>query len=132
MAIVAMRHLRLIGLQAEREEMRRHSEIGYRIALSSVDLLHIAEWILRHHEWWDGSGYPIGLVGSDIPLECRILSIVDAYDAMTSDRPYRKAMPATEAVAELRKFSGSQFDPELLDPFCSLLRNQGLLCDETR
>lgn len=118
--------------EAEREEMRRHSEIGYRIALSSVDLLHIAEWILRHHEWWDGSGYPIGLAGADIPLECRILSIVDAYDAMTSDRPYRKAMPAAEAVAELRKFSGIQFDPDLLEPFCNLLRNQGMLCDETR
>ena len=118
--------------EVEREEMRRHSEIGYRIALSSVDLLHIAEWILRHHEWWDGSGYPIGLVGEEIPLECRILSIVDAYDAMTSDRPYRKAMPAVEAMAELRKFSGSQFDPELLEPFSNLLRHQGLLRDETR
>ena len=112
---------------AEREEMSRHSEIGYRIALSSVDLLHIAEWILRHHEWWNGSGYPIGLAGTDIPLECRILSIADAYDAMTSDRPYRKALPAVEAVAELRNFSGIQFDPDLLDPFCELLREQGLL-----
>jgi len=113
--------------ETEREEMRRHSEIGYRIALSSVDLLHIAEWILRHHEWWDGSGYPIGLAGRSIPRECRILSIVDAFDAMTSDRPYRKAMPVELAVKELRKFSGKQFDPELLDPFCDLLRKKGLL-----
>ena len=116
--------------EVEREEMRRHSEIGYRIALSSVDLLHIAEWILRHHEWWDGSGYPIGLVGSDIPLECRILSIVDAYDAMTSDRPYRKAMSAAKAIAELRKFAGIQFDPDLLEPFCRVLQRQTLLPEE--
>ena len=112
---------------AEREEMRRHSEIGYRIALSSVDLLHIAEWILRHHEWWDGSGYPLGLSGAKIPLECRILAIVDAYDAMTSDRPYRKAMSVEEAVIELRKFAGIQFDPDLLEPFCELLQQHNLL-----
>ncbi|MBP2666485.1 MAG: diguanylate cyclase with sensor, partial [Firmicutes bacterium] len=107
---------------AEREEMKRHSEIGYRIALSSVDLLHIAEWILRHHEWWDGSGYPIGLAGADIPLECRILSIADAFDAMTSDRPYRKAMPINNAIQELKKCSGKQFDPALVDVFCELLQ----------
>ncbi|HWR28974.1 MAG TPA: HD domain-containing phosphohydrolase [Negativicutes bacterium] len=115
--------------EMEREEMRRHSEIGYRIALSSVDLLHIAEWILRHHEWWDGSGYPLGLAGETIPLECRILSIVDAFDAMTSDRPYRKAMSVEAAVRELQKFAGIQFDPELLGPFCELLQNQGLLSE---
>lgn len=113
--------------ETEREEMRRHSEIGYRIALSSEDLLHIAEWILRHHEWWDGSGYPIGLAGEAIPLECRILSIADAYDAMTSDRPYRSAMPAAEAMRELERYSGIQFDPELLDPFRDLLRRLGAL-----
>jgi diguanylate cyclase (GGDEF)-like protein/PAS domain S-box-containing protein len=111
----------------EREQMSRHSEIGYRIALTSSDLIHIAEWILRHHEWWNGSGYPIGLSGGAIPLECRILSIADAFDAMTSDRPYRKAMPAAEAMKELRKFSGTQFDPELLEPFYRVLQRQGFL-----
>ncbi|MDI6908095.1 MAG: CHASE4 domain-containing protein, partial [Thermoanaerobacterales bacterium] len=69
--------------------MRRHSEIGYHIAQSSSDLAPIADRILKHHEWWNGEGYPLGLKGEDIPLECRILAIVDAYDAMTSDRPYR-------------------------------------------
>ena len=112
---------------AERQEMCRHSEIGYQIALSSVDLMHIAEWILKHHEWWDGSGYPIGLAGEAIPLECRILSIADAFDAMTSDRPYRKALPSTEAMAELKRFAGRQFDPSLLKPFEGLLRHKGLL-----
>jgi HD-GYP domain-containing protein (c-di-GMP phosphodiesterase class II) len=72
---------------------------------------------LRHHEWWDGSGYPIGLAGEAIPVECRILSIVDAFDAMTSDRPYRKAMPTEQAVQELRKFGGIQFDPDLVAIF---------------
>ena len=112
---------------AEREEMCRHSEIGYRIALSSGDLVHIAEWILRHHEWWDGGGYPIGLAGEAIPMECRILSIADAFDAMTSDRPYRKAMSASVAMQELRRFAGRQFDPSLLDPFEQLLKHQGML-----
>ncbi len=113
--------------EEERAEMRRHSEIGYRIALASSDLVYIAEWILRHHEWWDGSGYPIGLSGSAIPIECRILSIADAFDAMTSDRPYRKAMPVEQAVAELRKFAGIQFDPELLAAFCELLQQQEVI-----
>ena len=112
---------------AEREEMSRHSEIGYRIALSSGDLLHISEWILRHHEWWDGSGYPIGLAGEAIPLECRMLSIADAFDAMISDRPYRKAMPAKVAMQELRSFAGRQFDPFLLEPFEQLLIQRGML-----
>ena len=89
-----------------------------------MDLLHIAEWILRHHEWWDGSGYPIGLAGEDIPLECRILSIADAYDAMTSDRPYRKAMPINNALQELKKCSGKQFDPALVDVFCEFLQQK--------
>lgn len=115
--------------EEERSEMRRHSEIGYRIALASSDLVYIAEWILRHHEWWDGSGYPIGLVGEDIPLECRILSIADAFDAMTSDRPYRKAMPAAQALQELRKFAGIQFDPNLLESFYAVLLQQGLLLE---
>lgn len=116
----------------ERAEMRRHSEIGYRIALASSDLVYIAEWILRHHEWWDGSGYPIGLSGTAIPIECRILSIADAFDAMTSDRPYRKAMSVEQAVVELRKFAGIQFDPELLASFCELLQQQDLLTDNAQ
>lgn len=113
--------------EVERQEMTRHSEIGYRIALSSVDLMHVAEWILRHHEWWDGSGYPLGLAGTDIPIECRILSIADAFDAMTSDRPYRKALPATVAMGELNKNAGKQFDPDLIAPFEALLKHEGLL-----
>ena len=105
----------------EFNEMKRHSEIGYRIAQSSPDLNLIADYILKHHEWWDGSGYPMGLVGKSIPLECRILSIADAYDAMTSDRPYRKALVHKHAIEELRRFAGIQFDPELVDNFITLV-----------
>ena len=97
--------------------MRRHPEIGYRIANSAMVLSEISDWILMHHEWWDGEGYPLGLKGEKIPVECRILAIVDAYDAMMSDRPYRQAMSQTAAIAELKRFSGVQFDPELVDLF---------------
>ncbi|WP_371376003.1 HD domain-containing phosphohydrolase [Sporomusa aerivorans] len=105
----------------EQVEMQRHAEIGYRIAQSVSDLIPIADFILKHHEWWNGNGYPIGLTGEEIPLECRIIAIVDAYDAMTSDRPYRKAMPAEAAVDELKRRAGSQFDPGLVALFCELL-----------
>jgi diguanylate cyclase (GGDEF)-like protein/PAS domain S-box-containing protein len=102
--------------------MRRHCEIGYRIAMSAPDLAPIADWILKHQEWWNGNGYPSGLKGEDIPLECRMLSIIDAYDAMTSDRPYRKAMSREAAFAELKRYAGSQFDPILVKQFVSMLR----------
>lgn len=101
--------------------MRQHCEIGYRIAVSAPDLVPIADWILKHHEWWDGHGYPLGLAGADIPLACRMLAIVDAYDAMTSDRPYRRAMSKQAALAELLSCAGKQFDPELVRRFCTLI-----------
>jgi diguanylate cyclase (GGDEF)-like protein/PAS domain S-box-containing protein len=104
--------------------MQQHSEKGYRIAMSSSDLSGIANLILKHHERWDGCGYPLGIGGKEIPIECRILSIADAYDAMTSDRPYRKAMKQEETIAELQKNAGSQFDPELVDIFITILQNK--------
>lgn len=105
----------------EFEIMKRHSEIGYRIALASPELAPIADWILKHQEWWNGKGYPTGAAGEDIPLACRIVSIVDAYDAMTNDRPYRKAMPHEAAIAELKRCSGTQFDPRLVDIFAEIM-----------
>ncbi|MDF2634927.1 MAG: diguanylate cyclase with sensor [Pelosinus sp.] len=106
--------------EIEKEEMQRHCEIGYRIARAAADLLPIADWILRHHEWWNGEGYPLKLQGADIPFECRLLAIVDSYDAMTSDRPYRMAMSHGTAIEELQKHAGTQFDPELVEAFISI------------
>ena len=104
----------------EKIEMQQHSEIGYRIAQSAPELLPIADWVLKHHEWWNGGGYPLALSGEEIPLECRILAIADAYDAMISDRPYRKAMSHAAAVKELQDYSGRQFDPSLVGIFVSI------------
>ncbi|MCD4689818.1 MAG: diguanylate cyclase [Desulfuromonadaceae bacterium] len=103
--------------EEETVAMRQHCAIGYRIAQASPDLVPIADWIFKHHEWWDGSGYPLGLVGENIPLECRILAIADAFDAMVSDRPYRKGLSQEYAVEELYRCAGSQFDPELVPLF---------------
>ncbi len=108
--------------EVERQEIQRHPEIGNRIALTSPDLAPIADLILKHHEWWNGAGYPLGLKGKEIPLACRILAVVDAYDAMTSDRPYRKAMPRADALAELKHYAGTQFDPQLVPVFVKLVR----------
>ena len=101
----------------EYDEMQGHCEIGYRIAQSAPELIPIADWILKHHEWWNGKGYPLGLKGEEIPLECRILAVIDAYTAMTSDRPYRKALLSSEALLELKKGAGTQFDPNLVEKF---------------
>ncbi len=102
-------------------EMRRHPEIGHRIASASPDLQHIADLILYHHERWDGSGYPGGLRGKEIPVECRILALVDAYDAMTSTRPYRKGISPEQAIQEIRHCSGTQFEPQLAKAFIEMM-----------
>ena len=101
--------------------MRQHCEIGHRIANSTPDLAPIADWILKHQEWWNGKGYPLGIRGESIPIECRLLSIVDAFDAMTSDRPYRKALDRNAATAELQRCAGEQFDPALVETFTRLV-----------
>jgi len=102
--------------------MKRHSEIGCRIAASAQELAHVAEYILSHHEHWDGGGYPRGLAGDRIPLLSRILAIVDAYDAMTEDRVYRRAMSGRDAILEIERGAGTQFDPALARLFVALLK----------
>jgi putative nucleotidyltransferase with HDIG domain len=97
----------------EREQMQRHVELGHRI-LSSLEFLGCArDIVLEHHERFDGTGYPRGLRGKSISMGARIFAVVDAYDAMTSDRPYRTARPHDEAMAEIAALSGSAFDPEV-------------------
>ena len=105
----------------EMKQMKLHVEIGHRIAQSIPELYSIADLLLKHHEWWNGEGYPLGLRDEEIPLECRIFSIVDAYDAMTNARPDRKALSANEVAAELRRCAGSQFDPHLVMKFLVII-----------
>ena len=107
------------GKLSDREwvEIRKHPEIGFRIAQATSELIPIAEYILYHHERWDGKGYPEGLIGDKIPLLSRIVAIVDAFDAMTNDRAYRSAMTKNEAIEEIRRNSGTQFDPDISKVF---------------
>ncbi|MCJ7666090.1 MAG: diguanylate cyclase, partial [Actinobacteria bacterium] len=105
----------------EWEAIKKHPEVGYRIAGASSELVPIAKGILYHHEWWNGTGYPERLKGEDIPLISRIISIVDAYDAMTNDRPYRNALSKKEAVKEIERGAGTQFDPGLAEIFIGII-----------
>lgn len=101
--------------------LRSHPEKGYQIATSSKELSPIADCIRYHHERWDGKGYPCGLAGEEIPVLSRIISIVDAYDAMVNDRCYRKALPIEKAIREIRDNAGTQFDPTMAQAFIELL-----------
>jgi len=101
--------------------LKRHSEIGYRIISSSADYAEISEDILSHHERWDGKGYPQGLAEEEIPFRARIIAIADAFDAMTSERPYRAKMSIGEAIAEIKRCSGTQFDPDIAGKFIEYL-----------
>jgi diguanylate cyclase (GGDEF)-like protein/PAS domain S-box-containing protein len=103
------------------EVIKSYPEIGYNIAKSSFKFAHIAEYILHHHERWDGLGYPMKLKGEDIPLLSRIMAIVDAYDVMRSGRFYKRTLTRNDAIKELRKCSGKQFDPKLVEEFISII-----------
>jgi diguanylate cyclase (GGDEF)-like protein/PAS domain S-box-containing protein len=113
--------------QKEWIEVKKHSEIGYRILASSTDFADIAEDVYAHHERWDGSGYPRGLAKESISIFARIIAIADSYDAMISERPYRsyrKSMSSEEAIQEIKKNSGTQFDPKLAQIFIEKVMHQ--------
>jgi len=101
----------------EWEVMRQHPQVGAQM-LEGVNHLRLAiPYVLYHHEWWNGRGYPFRLKDADIPSEGRLLAIVDAFDAMTSDRPYRKGLSVADALVEIQKNSGVYFDPEMVEVF---------------
>lgn len=110
----------------EFEIMKQHTIKGYRIANASPELSSIADCILSHHEKWDGTGYPNKLKGEDIPLLVRIISTVDSHDVMVHDRPYHRAMPEEDAIKELRRCAGTQFDPNIIEVFTRLLEEEEL------
>jgi len=106
--------------EAERLVLERHPQIGFRM-LESLGVDPVADWVLHHHERWDGDGYPDGLPSEQIPLGARIIFVADAYDAMTSDRVYRRRLSAHDALVELQRCAGSQFDPEVVASFAEEL-----------
>ncbi|MEL4105279.1 PAS domain S-box protein [Oscillospiraceae bacterium WX1] len=111
--------------KAEREEIQKHSESGWRILCNSDEHAGIADYILYHHEYIDGKGYPRGIRGDAIPLVSKIIAVADAYDAMTSDRPYRTRMTKEEAIEELIHNSSTQFDKEVVTVFIENVLNSG-------
>lgn len=107
--------------ELEWKEIRRHPEVGYRILSSANEFAEIADHILEHHEHWDGSGYPKGLKGEEISLEARIIAIADAYDAMTKMRLHMDDLTIEEAIEEINRCSGTQFDPEIAQVFIEMI-----------
>lgn len=107
------------GMLSETEwlEIKRHPEIGYNILRTVNEYAQLAEYVLSHHERWDGKGYPRGLKGEEIPLLARLISIVDAFDAMTGYRTYRSPLSEEDAIEEIRKNAGTQFDPHMVNVF---------------
>ncbi|WP_243110028.1 HD-GYP domain-containing protein [Clostridium sp. E02] len=105
-------------------EIKKHPEIGYRILSTVNDLSEMADYVLAHHEHWDGSGYPKGLKGTQIPVQSRIIAIADAYDAMISERSYRHALPKEQAVCELERGAGTQFCKEWVKIFIDKVINE--------
>jgi len=101
----------------ERKEIEKHPEIGWSVLSSTNEFSELAQFVLAHHERWDGGGYPNGLKGEEIPIEARIITVADAYDAMTSERSYRNGVTKEEAIKELKRCSGTHFDPEIVEVF---------------
>ncbi len=111
----------------EYDEIKRHPEIGARILEPVRFLADVVPCVRHHHEWFDGSasGYPSRLKGDQIPIASRVILVADTVEAMTSDRPYRRGLPLEQVVKELRKFSGTQFDPQCVDAFLRIIERDG-------
>ena len=107
--------------EEEWEEIKNHPQVGTDILRHVIDLVNCLPAILHHHEHYDGSGYPTGLKGDKIPLEARILAVADAYDAITSIRPYHERLSSQQAITELKRCAGTQFSPEIVDVFCKIM-----------
>jgi HD-GYP domain-containing protein (c-di-GMP phosphodiesterase class II) len=104
--------------------MRRHPEIGAHIIGRIAGFEDVVEAVLHHHERPDGVGYPSGLAGGEVPISARLISVIDAYDAMTNNRPYREAMSHEEALAELERGSSTQFDPAVVEALKAALHDR--------
>jgi putative nucleotidyltransferase with HDIG domain len=113
--------------EEEMEIIRKHPVHGARMIESIEPMKDAREIIRHHHEYYDGSGYPDGLKGADIPLGARIIGVADAFDAMTTNRPYRKALPMDKVIKELRDFAGIQFDPDIVGILIAILREKGII-----
>lgn len=111
----------------EMKIIRQHPSIGFNIISPVRFLSAVAPMILYHHEWFNGGGYPEGLAKEEIPLGARIIAVIDAFDAMTSDRPYRKALPVKDAVEQLQNGAGKQFDPKIVEIFTNILKEEKIL-----
>jgi HD-GYP domain-containing protein (c-di-GMP phosphodiesterase class II) len=107
--------------------MKKHPEIGYNLLKNFDSYKEVSRIILAHQEHYDGTAYPKGLKGNNIPLIARIIGVADAYHAMTNDRPYRKALSTETAIAELLKHNGTQFDPQIVEIFISGLIEHELI-----
>jgi HD-GYP domain-containing protein (c-di-GMP phosphodiesterase class II) len=105
-------------------EIRTHPEAGAQLVLPIRRAHEALPYVLFHHEWWDGSGYPSGLKGTAIPVEARLLAVADAFDAMTSARPYRHALTNERALHEIESCAGTQFDPQIAEIFCDVWSSQ--------
>ena len=106
------------------KEVKKHPEVGYRIIKSAPELASVAEYVLAHHERWDGKGYPNGIAGDAIPLKSRIIAVADAYAAMTQDKTYRKAMLVEQAKTELTNNMNTQFDAKIVKTFLEILETE--------
>ena len=102
--------------------MQQHPLYAYNILAPIISLRQALDIPLYHHERWDGSGYPYGLKGEQIPLSARLFAVVDVYDALTSDRPYRSAWPQSQAIEYIREQAGKQFDPQVVVHFLELIK----------